>query len=272
MMGSLELADVVGPGRGKLRESAVNAANFVIAAVALVLLAPFLALVALAIKLDSRGPVLYRQVRVGLDRRDLADGRRAGRRGEDRGRSPAAFDGQERRVGRRRGSRRTEDVGGRPFVIYKFRTMHVDAEHATGPVWAAAADSRTTRLGRVLRRYRIDEIPQFLNVLKGEMSVVGPRPERPSFVRQLRGHFRFYGLRQRVRPGITGLAQVSQAADQSLDDVGRKLAFDLEYLRRRCLATDIRIMLKTLPVMLLQAHDAEPESIEGEAGGTEPSD
>ena len=137
----------------------------------------------------------------------------------------------------------------------------------TGPVWAAATDSRTTRLGRLLRRYRLDEIPQFWNVCRGEMAVVGPRPERPSFVRHLRGEIRDYPARQKVKPGITGLAQVSQAADQTLDDVRKKLDFDLQYVRRRSLATDLRIMLKTLPVMLWQEHDADGGTDEGAEGG-----
>ncbi|MFQ5688818.1 MAG: sugar transferase [Gemmatimonadota bacterium] len=207
------------------RDRAIRIVNFLVASLALILALPLLILIAIAIKLDSRGPVFYRQLRIGLDRRAVL--------GDESG-----------------NGLRTADLGGQPFVIYKFRTMHLDAEARTGPVWAARRDERTTRVGRVLRRYRLDEIPQFLNVLRGEMSVVGPRPERPSFVSHLRREFLDYCLRQRVRPGITGWAQVNQPSDQSLDDVRQKLRYDLEYLNRRSLAFDLRIMLKTLPVML----------------------
>lgn len=254
---------------GKISGLAISAANIAVAGIALVLLAPVWLLSALAIRIDSHGPILYRQVRVGLDRRGARRAPPEGRRAGDRGLEleDTAYGGQERRRrARSESSRRSVDIGGRPFLIYKFRTMRVNAEEQTGPVWAAARDPRTTRVGRVLRRYRLDEIPQFLNVLKGDMSVVGPRPERPDFVRHLRRHFRSYSLRQRVKPGITGLAQVSQGADQSLDDVGRKLAFDLEYLRRRSLSTDLRIMLKTLPVMLFEDHQ---ETLEAADAGAE---
>ena len=203
--------------------------NVVVASLALLILSPLILLIAVAIKLDSSGPVFYRQLRIGLDRRDL---NRADRRNL------------------RSGGRRTADSCGRPFTIFKFRTMHMDAEGNTGPVWASRDDKRTTRVGRALRRYRLDEIPQFWNVVRADMAVVGPRPERPSFVQHLRGRFEHYPLRQRVPPGITGWAQVHREGDQSLDDVRFKLQYDLEYLRRRCLSFDLHIMLKTLPVML----------------------
>jgi lipopolysaccharide/colanic/teichoic acid biosynthesis glycosyltransferase len=255
--------DVVGPARREspISELALWTLNFSVAAISVILLFPLLVIIATAIKLDSRGPVFYRQVRVGLDRRDGVPDRPAGRRAADRGLERAEFDGQDRRLEQSLGSpRRAENAGGRPFLIYKFRTMHVDAEEQTGPVWAAATDVRTTRLGRFLRRYRLDEIPQFWNVLRGEMAVVGPRPERPSFFRHLRREIRDYPARQKVKPGITGLAQVSQAADQTVDDVRKKLDFDLDYVQRRSLAYDLRIMLKTLPVMLGQEHDASRAS------------
>jgi len=128
--------------------------------------------------------------------------------------------------------------------------MRVDAESETGPVWAAESDHRITSVGRCLRRYRLDEFPQFWNVLRGEMSVVGPRPERPTFVEQLRERVDDYMLRQRVPPGITGWAQVSREADQSIDDVRGKLRYDLEYVRRRSVWFDLIIMWRTLPVMV----------------------
>ena len=128
--------------------------------------------------------------------------------------------------------------------------MHVNAERETGPVWAAPNDQRITRVGNVLRRYRLDEIPQFWNVLRGDMAIVGPRPERPSFVRMLSGELDGYGLRHRVRPGITGWAQVNQEPDQTIDDVRSKLEYDLAYLDQRSFSLDLRIMLRTVPVML----------------------
>ena len=207
-----------------------RAINGTLAAVALTLLSPLALLIAIAIKLDSRGPVFYRQLRIGLDRRD-----------------GFLVGGESDALPR---PRRTADLGGRPFTIYKFRTMHLDAEDRTGPVWAGPEDARVTRVGRSLRPYRLDEIPQFWNVLRGEMSIVGPRPERPSFVHVLRNELEEYPLRHRVPPGITGWAQVNQEPDQTLDDVRQKLEYDLEYLRRRSLSFDLRIMLRTLPVML----------------------
>jgi len=203
-----------------------RALNFVLALLALVIILPVLLLIALAIKLTSRGPVLYTQERVGLDRRN----------------------------GGRDGSHplRRRDLGGQPFTIYKFRTMRVDAERESGAVWAAQNDPRVTPVGRLLRQYRLDEIPQLLNVLRGEMNIVGPRPERPTIFAELREHIAEYPLRQRAKPGITGLAQINHHYDRSLDDVRTKVGFDLEYIRRQSLREDLRIMLKTLPVVLFR--------------------
>ena len=200
--------------------------NFLLAALALIALLPILLLIALAIKLTSRGPVLDTQERVGLDRR-----------------TPAGDGGNRRR---------TQDLGGRPFTIYKFRTMRVDAEHATGAVWATQNDPRITPVGRFLRQYRLDEIPQLLNVMRGEMNIVGPRPERPTIFAELREHIAEYPLRQRAKPGITGLAQIHHHYDRSVDDVRTKVRYDLEYIRRRSLGEDIRIMLRTIPVVFLR--------------------
>ncbi len=232
------------------RDAWLRALNVCVALAALVMLAPLFLLIAIAVKLDSHGPVFYRQVRVGLDRRSMglwASGRRAQDRGQDPPRPDA---GRERRRLASRQGRRNENVGGGPFVIYKFRTMTVDAEADTGPVWASKDDGRVTRVGRWLRPYRLDELPQFWNVLKGDMAVVGPRPERPTFVRRLRRELSAYALRQRVPPGITGLAQVHRGADQSVDDVKVKLDYDLEYLDRRSVWLDLLILLRTVPVML----------------------
>jgi lipopolysaccharide/colanic/teichoic acid biosynthesis glycosyltransferase len=200
--------------------------HFLVALAAVIALAPVFVLLAILIKLTSRGPVFYTQERVGLDRRLSGAGGL--------------------------NHRRNHDLGGRPFTIYKFRTMQVDAERFSGAVWATPTDPRVTPLGRVLRQYRLDELPQLINVLKGEMNIVGPRPERPTIFAELRSHIAEYPLRQRAKPGITGLAQISMLYDSCLDDVRTKVSFDLEYIRRRSLREDVRIMLKTIPVMLFR--------------------
>jgi lipopolysaccharide/colanic/teichoic acid biosynthesis glycosyltransferase len=204
----------------------IRLVNFVLALVALVLLLPVLALVALLVRCTSSGPVLYTQVRVGHDRRFPAE--------------------------RIQNHRRERDLGGRPFTIYKFRTMWVDAEHASGAVWAQQSDPRVTPIGRLLRQYRLDELPQLFNVLKGEMNIVGPRPERPTIFAELREHIAEYPLRQRAKPGITGLAQINHHYDRSLEDVRTKVHYDLEYIRRQSVTEDLRIMLMTVPVVLLR--------------------
>lgn len=211
---------------GPAAELAIRALNVAVAAIAILLLLPVFLLVALAVKLTSHGPVLYTQTRVGVDRRWR----------------------------RRRASadHRQEDLGGKPFTIYKFRSMLVDAEQEGKAVWATPEDSRVTPVGRVLRRTRLDELPQLFNVMRGDMNIVGPRPERPSIFAQLRQDIPEYPLRQRARPGITGWAQINQSYDSCVEDVRRKVRFDLEYLERRSVAEDLKIMLKTIPVMLFK--------------------
>jgi lipopolysaccharide/colanic/teichoic acid biosynthesis glycosyltransferase len=141
--------------------------------------------------------------------------------------------------------------GGRLFRIHKFRTMRVGAEQQTGPTWAAGDDDpRLTPVGGWLRRHHLDELPQLLNVLRGEMSLVGPRPERPVFVRQFAARWPDYLRRLQVRPGITGLAQVLTGYDRTVRDVRRKLAFDLFYIRRMCWWLDMRILWRTARVAL----------------------
>ena len=203
-------------------DDATRSLNVAVAVMGIVLTAPLMLMIAIAVRLTSRGPVIYRQVRVGADRR---------------GGRPAP-----------EGIRRSSDAGGRPFTMYKFRTMRCD--WGTAQVWARADDDRVTLVGRVLRRYRLDELPQLFNVLAGDMNVVGPRPEQPELFAQLRSAIDRYPSRQGVRPGITGLAQISQAYDRSVDDVRRKLDYDLEYIGRRSPVEDLRIMARTLPVML----------------------
>ena len=139
---------------------------------------------------------------------------------------------------------------GEPFTIYKFRTMWDRAEQGTGPVWAQAGDARVTPLGMWLRRLRIDEVPQLWNVLKGEMSLVGPRPERPYFVRRLSAEIPLYSRRHRVQPGVTGLAQVKWGYGGTTEEVRQKLKYDLLYIEHMSLGLDFRILLQTIRIAL----------------------
>lgn len=200
--------------------------NLVVASLAIVVAAPLMLLIAALIKLDSRGPVIFTQPRVGLDRR--------ARRQEDR-----------------TVSRRSDDKGGRIFTIYKFRTMTC-APDGDAERWAAENDPRVTRVGRVLRATRLDELPQLVNVIKGDMNIVGPRPEQPTIFAELREEVSAYRERQRVLPGITGWAQVNLDYDSSIEDVRKKVALDLEYISRRSPGKDLMIMAKTMPVMVLR--------------------
>lgn len=173
-----------------------------------VLFLPFFPVVALAIKLDSPGPIFFRQLRVG-----------------------------ERE---------------KTFYLFKFRTMRTDAEKATGAVWAQKDDPRVTRLGRFLRKSRIDEIPQLFNVLIGDMSFVGPRPERPEFVEQLQKVIPYYSERHFVKPGVTGWAQVRYPYGASVEDAVEKLRYDLYYIKNLSVTFDLMIILETIKVVLFQ--------------------
>jgi lipopolysaccharide/colanic/teichoic acid biosynthesis glycosyltransferase len=200
--------------------------DVLIAFTALVILLPLMLLIAIAIRLDSAGPIFYSQERVGLNRRRrLAPGSN-GRR-----------DPTEARFGRR-------------FMIFKFRSMVFDAERGTGAVWATHGDPRVTRLGRILRRTHLDELPQFFNVLRGDMSIVGPRPERPEIVERLVIMVPGYEQRFDVLPGITGLAQVEYTYDHSLQTAMRKLEFDLYYIRTCGVLFDMKLMAATMRVMV----------------------
>jgi lipopolysaccharide/colanic/teichoic acid biosynthesis glycosyltransferase len=172
----------------------------------LILASPVILILAIAVKLTSRGPAFYRQERVGRN--------------------------------------------GHAFMMVKLRTMVQDAEAATGPIWASANDPRETPLGRILRRTHLDELPQLWNVLKGDMSLVGPRPERPVFVEKLKHEIHGYADRLAVRPGITGWAQVNHVYDQTVDDVRAKVRFDVEYIHRMGWGIDLRIMWATAVRML----------------------
>ena len=152
---------------------------------------------------------------------------------------------------------RQDRVGkdGRVFQVLKFRSMRADAEGETGAVWAQSNDPRVTPIGRILRRLRIDEIPQMWNVLKGEMSFVGPRPERPEFVRTLTEEIPYYALRHHVEPGITGWAQINYRYGASIEDTIRKLEYDLYYIRHVGALMDLQIILRTVRVILVTAGD-----------------
>jgi len=143
-----------------------------------------------------------------------------------------------------------ERVGykGRTFDIFKIRTMEVDAEKNTGPVWAKEDDPRLIKFGKIIRKLHIDELPQLLNVLKGEMSIVGPRPERPVFVEKLSSEITDYRKRINVKPGITGLAQVRHKYDETIRDVRKKVKYDLLYIKEMCFMVDFRILLRTIVV------------------------
>lgn len=207
-------------------ERASRVFNWVMAVLMLMVASPVMLLTAVLVWLTSRGPVLYTQTRVGVDRRWS--------------RAWAPDD------------RRREDLGGSPFTILKFRSMRVDAEVNGLAVWATQDDERVTPIGRFIRRTHIDELPQLFNVIRGDMNIVGPRPERPSIFVRLREQIAEYPVRQRVKPGITGLAQVSNPYDSCLEDVRRKVFYDLQYMRRQSLGEDIRIMLRTIPVMIFR--------------------
>jgi lipopolysaccharide/colanic/teichoic acid biosynthesis glycosyltransferase len=207
-------------------ETAQRIVNVVLAGIGLVLAAPLMVVFTILVKLTSPGPIFYSQARVGLDRRRMG--------------AVNSYD------------RRTRDLGGRPFMIFKFRTMRVNAEQPNGAVWASKRDARVTSVGQVMRKYRIDELPQLINVIRGEMNIVGPRPERPSIFSRLCDDIAEYPLRQRARPGITGWAQVNQAYDTSIDDVRNKVRYDLEYIERQGIAEDFMIMARTVPVMIFR--------------------
>lgn len=181
--------------------------DITISSAILIALFPFWLLIAIIIKLDSKGPVFYKQERVGKE--------------------------------------------GKKFMIYKFRSMVHEAESKTGPRWAERKDPRITRVGKIIRKPRLDEVPQFFNVLKGEMSLIGPRPERPYFVEKFKREIPFYARRLGVKPGITGWAQIKGEYDTSMDNVKTKLQYDLFYLENMSLRMDLKVIINTIYVMLI---------------------
>lgn len=208
-----ELRDDWLAGAAGLRETPAERAlrrglDLAVGSTLLVLAAPVLLAAALAVRLETPGPVFYRQERVGQ--------------------------------------------GGRVFTLFKLRSMVADAEAGGQPRWAVKGDPRVTRVGRILRLTRIDEIPQILNVLRGDMALIGPRPERPAFVQQLTAVIPHYGDRALVKPGITGWAQVNYPYGASVEDARHKLSYDLYYVKRRSLFLDLLILIATVRVVLFQ--------------------
>ncbi len=178
----------------------------IVASLAVVLCLPFWIIIAVIIKIDSKGPIFYKQSRSGRD--------------------------------------------GKIFKIIKFRSMVFNAESNTGPIWAEKEDSRITNFGRLLRRLHIDETPQLLNILKGDMSIVGPRPERPYFVEKLKKTYTFYNRRLKIRPGVTGWAQINQPFDTNIKDVHQKLKYDFYYIENLTFKLDLHITFRTIWVVL----------------------
>lgn len=181
--------------------------SFLVSALLLLCFLPLLPLIAILIKIDSKGPVFHLQERVGKD--------------------------------------------GKTFMLWKFRSMYEDAELHTGPVWSASKDARVTRVGKFLRRTRIDELPQLYNIVKGDMSLVGPRPERPHFVKQLSEIIPFYNLRHSVKPGVTGWAQISYHYANTVEDAIEKLQYDLFYIKNLSWLLDLVIIFNTAKTMLV---------------------
>ena len=215
--------------------------DILVSAAMLVLLSPVMLSVALLVKLTSRGPVIFRQTRVGLNlRRPKRD-----RRLDDQPEAPVSIE-DRRKPGQ---DRRSEGGYGMPFVLFKFRTMCTDAEK-DGARFATEADPRVTKLGRFLRKTRLDELPQLWNVLRGDMSLVGPRPERPEFILQLSNEIPNYIQRLGLRPGLTGVAQVVNGYDNDIESFRRKVAYDLLYLQNCCLWNDLKIMFRTIGVVM----------------------
>jgi sugar transferase (PEP-CTERM system associated) len=195
----------LGPRRQTLLYQSLS--NLLVAAIGAIVATPVMLIVALAVRFSSPGPILYRQIRVGLD--------------------------------------------GVSFTLFKFRSMRVDAEAASGAVFASKDDPRVTRVGRIIRKLRLDELPQLFNVLRGEMSIVGPRPERPEFVKTLSIRIPYYRQRHCVRPGITGWAQINYKYGENLEDTIEKLEYDLFYIKNMSLSLDTYIIFHTLKTMLM---------------------
>ena len=216
--------------------------DIVVSLAMIVALAPVLIFTALVVRLTSPGPVIFRQQRVGLNLRGSKKTKKD-RRQLSEGAIPETGD-------RRRGiDRRAEANYGKPFTLYKFRTMRNDAEKH-GAQFATKGDPRVTSIGRFLRKTRLDELPQLWNVLKGEMTLVGPRPERPEFMQELSDEIPNYLDRLGLKPGLTGPAQVINGYDNNIESFRRKVALDLLYLQNCCIWNDVKILFRTIRVVL----------------------
>ena len=180
--------------------------DFIFSLATLIICFPIFIFIGIIIKLNSKGPIIYSQERLGYL--------------------------------------------GVPYKIYKFRSMVVDAEDESGPVWALDDDPRITSVGKILRKYRIDELPQFINVFLGQMSLIGPRPERPYFIEKLKERFPLYERRFRVRPGITGWSQIKHPSDLEEEDVKQKLRYDFYYIENLSFNLDLKILISTIVVVL----------------------
>ena len=192
---------------GRFQAAIIRLGDVLVSGAMLIFTAPVMVLVAAAVRLESSGPALYRQERVGL--------------------------------------------GNVPFILLKFRSMQTNAERA-GPAWATTSDPRVTRIGGIIRRTRMDELPQLFNILAGQMSFIGPRPERPHFVEKLSAVIPYYEERARVKPGLTGWAQVNFPYGASVEDARVKLSYDLFYVKHRSILLDLTIMFATIRVILFQ--------------------
>lgn len=205
----------------------------------IVVTAPLMITAAILVKLTSRGPVIYKQERVGLNERGSVKQDRRQTFGD-------APHGQERRL---KTDRRQDANYGRLFTIYKFRTMVQNAER-NGAQFAQESDPRVTAVGKFFRRTRIDELPQLWNILKGDMSLVGPRPERPDFMDELSTEIPNYIDRLGLKPGLTGVAQVCNGYDNDLDGFRQKVAYDLLYLQNCCFTNDLKILIRTVRTVI----------------------
>jgi lipopolysaccharide/colanic/teichoic acid biosynthesis glycosyltransferase len=218
-----------------------RATDVLIASILLITLAPVMLLVAVAVRLTSRGPVIFKQTRVGLNLRSKKTDRRSNLANVE------VPNGVDRRDPDR--DRRRDQGYGKPFTLYKFRTMKVDAEKH-GAQFAVKGDLRVTCIGRFLRKTRLDELPQLWNVLRGEMSLVGPRPERPEFIETLSSEIPNYINRLGLKPGLTGLAQIINGYDNNIESFRRKVNLDLMYLQNCCFWNDCKILFRTIRVVL----------------------
>lgn len=189
------------------RSTVKRTLDIVVSLTGLAISFPLMTLVAIAIKMTSRGPIFFKQTRVGMR--------------------------------------------GKIFNMYKFRTMIQDAEAKSGPIWAKENDPRITAFGAFLRKTHLDELPQFINVLRGEMSLVGPRPERPYFVQEFRRVIPHYDRRLFAKPGITGLAQIKRRYDETIEDVKKKVRYDVLYIRKMCPVLDMMVLAMTVKAVIL---------------------